>query len=516
MFRQERQCAPILTIDTTFDCQQQLVATMDPSTCLAEIARLTAARRRQQAIAVAGGVSVFTAMLIEEDSALKSGKRKKRKSRTARRLFDCQSAFKCIERDFIGDNALFSRDFKSYFRLSRTRVQKLLEDFAKLGSRNPFYQPFRRCTYGRIGASLEVKILLPLKVIAFGVAPHAFSDYFQVSIPMARECHRQFLAAIRYLYSDEYLRLPDAKDLRNILSLHGRVHGVPGMLGSLDCMQTRWKNCPIGWQQSFKGRSKGMATIVLEAACDYNLWFWHAAYGFSGALNDGNVLSLSPLLDRMTNGTFSLLEKEAGVVPFIVEGTEEGFNNTYFLVDGIYPRYTRFVKAMLHPSVEEDCRYTKWQESARKDIERAFGVMQARFKSICNPIYLMDEESIYNLVACCLVMHNMCVQERIMGNCDDRYDPSIEADPEQVPPATIAPGIDNQLTIDNTSTTNDAATVDEEEPPPPALFAEFNADVTAAVLRKREWLDLVDPVEWSRLQAALIGLKGFKRNSPDD
>jgi hypothetical protein len=45
-----------------------------------------------------------------------------------------------------------------------------------------------------------------------------------------------------------------------------------GMVGSLD----RWKNCPIAWQQSFKGRSKGMSTIVLEAAADYNFWFWHA------------------------------------------------------------------------------------------------------------------------------------------------------------------------------------------------------------------------------------------------
>jgi hypothetical protein len=29
-----------------------------------------------------------------------------------------------------------------------------------------------------------------------------------------------------------------------------------------------------------------LSTITLEAAADYNLWFWHAAYGFSGALNE--------------------------------------------------------------------------------------------------------------------------------------------------------------------------------------------------------------------------------------
>jgi hypothetical protein len=127
-----------------------------------------------------------------------------------------------------------------------------------------------------------------------------------MSVPMAREYYKQFLDTICHLYIAEYLGLPTAADLRNIVSLvHKRVHGVDGIIGSLDCMQTKWKNCPVAWQQSFKGRSKGMSTITLEAAApDYNLWFWHAAYGFSGALlNDANVLNLSPLLDQMTNGT---------------------------------------------------------------------------------------------------------------------------------------------------------------------------------------------------------------------
>ncbi len=119
-----------------------------------------------------------------------------------------------------------------------------------------------------------------------------------------------------------------------------------------------------------------MSTIVLEAAAeDYNLWFWHTAYyGFSGALNDGNIIALSPLLDRMTNGTFSQLEEEAKVVPFfILDG--QPFRRTYFLVNGIYPQYTRFVKAVREPITDQEKRFTGWQESARKDIERAFGML---------------------------------------------------------------------------------------------------------------------------------------------
>ncbi len=291
--------------------------------------------------------------------------------------------------------------------------------------------------------------------------------------------------------------MPTPVDLKNILTaLHNRVHGVPGMVGSLGCMQTRWKNCPIAWQQSFKGRSKGMSTIVLEAAADYNLWFWHAAYGFSGALNDGNILALSPLLDRMTIGTFSQLEEEAEVVPFFIEG--QPFRRTYFQVDGIYPRYTRFVKAVREPITDQEKRFTGWQESARKDIERAFGVLQGRFKAIAYPIHFLDQDCIYAMVTSCLIVHNMCISERVMESCTvTYYDPSVEADPvvEVEDAVRFPPGV--HLPIEALA-----------PPPPLALIRDFGRDIAASVVRNREFVGLRDVEEWGRLQAAIMRHKG--------
>ncbi len=58
---------------------------------------------------------------------------------------------------------------------------------------------------------------------------------------------------IKNLHSLEYLWVPDENDLKGILCrLHRDVHGVNGMMGSLDCMHRRWKNCPKTWQASFK------------------------------------------------------------------------------------------------------------------------------------------------------------------------------------------------------------------------------------------------------------------------
>jgi hypothetical protein len=67
---------------------------------------------------------------------------------------------------------------------------------------------------------------------------------------------------------------------------------------------------------------------------------------------------------------------------------------------------------MREPILEEDKRFTKkWQESARKDIERAFGALQNKFQAIAYPIYFMDLRCVSNMAVCCLIMHNMGIQE---------------------------------------------------------------------------------------------------------
>jgi hypothetical protein len=134
------------------------------------------------------------------------------------------------------------------------------------------------------------------------------------------------------LYSHEYLRMPTKDDLKAIEKLHANVHGIRGMFGSIDCMHTYWKNYPVAWQGSYKGKEK-KPSIVLEAIVDYHLLFWHAAYGYAGTVSDVTIWRMSPFLEQLLDGTFAELEKH--VVPYTI-GSEQ-FNHLYFAVDGIYP-----------------------------------------------------------------------------------------------------------------------------------------------------------------------------------
>ena len=188
--------------------------------------------------------------------------------RNPKRKFRHDEALYCINRDYLGiatdlSTPIFAgSEFASMFRISRSRFQRMLEDFVNSG--DPFFTPPFVDATGEEGASLEARLLLPLKSISFGVPPKTFSDYFQMSKTLSKECYNNFLFRVTELYKDEYLRLPTEADIKAVTRLHKNVHGINGMFGSLDCMHTYWNKCPVAWQGSFKGKGH-KPSIVLEA-----------------------------------------------------------------------------------------------------------------------------------------------------------------------------------------------------------------------------------------------------------
>ena len=358
--------------------------------------------------------------------------------RSKRTLFKHQEALNCINRDYLGPQPLFDdKQFELMFRISPQRFQRLMEDIGNSNFEETKFYINNKSASGMVGAALQAKLLLPLKCLAYGVPAHAFRDYFQMSQTLARECCFKFDQTIHKLYEHEYLRLPTPADLKAITKLHKMAHEVDGMFGSLDCCHTFWKNCPMGWQGSFQGK-EGKPSIVLEAITDYHLWFWQVSYGYAGTLNDLNILNLSPFLQSLLDGRFEGLEAEAGVVPYNIAGSN--FSRLFVLVDGIYPKYSRFVRGFKEPTNQAEQYYTRWQEGARKDVERAFGVLQAKFQFIARPIHLHHLKDIANRVASCIILHNMCVADRVMGgDVYATYTPSATVEETSIEEAVEQP-----------------------------------------------------------------------------
>uniref|UniRef100_A0A0D3DN46 DDE Tnp4 domain-containing protein n=1 Tax=Brassica oleracea var. oleracea TaxID=109376 RepID=A0A0D3DN46_BRAOL len=211
---------------------------------------------------------------------------------------------------------------------------------------------------GRISLSPLQKCTAAIRVLAYGCAGDTVDKYLRLGETTTRLCVENFVEGIIYLFGDEYLRRPTHADLQRLLYV-GEHRGFSGMIGSINCMHWEWKNCPTAWKGQY---SRG-----------------------SGTLNDINVLDRSPVFDDIIKG-------QAPNVTFYVNGRE--YLIAYYLTDG--------PKAVL---------FAQRQEAVRKDVERAFGVLQARFAIIKNPAMFWDKVKIGKIMRACIILHNMIIDD---------------------------------------------------------------------------------------------------------
>ncbi|GJS99256.1 protein arginine N-methyltransferase 1.6 [Tanacetum coccineum] len=108
--------------------------------------------------------------------------------------------------------------------------------------------------------------------LAYDTAPDAFDEYLQIAERTSRECLENFTKCIHVLYVKKFLRKPTAADIQKTYELHEQKYGLPGMLGSIDCMHWEWRNCPKSLHGQFKRRDHKYPTLMLEAVADQELW----------------------------------------------------------------------------------------------------------------------------------------------------------------------------------------------------------------------------------------------------
>nr|BAA85461.1 ORF-c [Brassica rapa] len=74
-----------------------------------------------------------------------------------------------------------------------------------------------------------------------------------------------------------------------------------------------------------------------------------------------------------------------------------------------------FIQSIQIPQGPKAVLFAQCQEAARKDVERAFGVLQARFAIVKNPALFWDKVKIGNIMRVCIILHNMIVEDERDG-----------------------------------------------------------------------------------------------------
>ena len=378
------------------------------------------------------GRSLFKKLLFDdsdEDEIMRRILKGSTKQRKRRRYIerDRLAGHKRLYLDYFSDTPVYPPNlFRRRFRMSRNlflRIQHEVEAYESY-----FIQ--KRDNAQKWGLSSLQKITAALRMLAYGVTADFMDEYVRIGESTAMKSLKKFVKAVVDIFSKEYLRSPNNEDIARLLA-NGEKRGFPGMLGSIDCMHWKWKNCPVAWKGQYSGHIRE-PTIVLEAVASFDLWIWHAFFGLPGSNNDINVLERSPIFSELEQG-------RAPAINYSINGHE--YTMGYYLADGIYPKWSTFVKTIPSPRGHKNKLFAKAQEANRKDVERAFGVLQARFAIVRGPARFFHSETLQDIMKACVILHNMIIEDERDVN------EAVELDYEQI---NDDPTI--QLSRENTNT----------------------------------------------------------------
>ncbi|GJR86585.1 ALP1-like protein [Tanacetum coccineum] len=222
---------------------------------------------------------------------------------------------------------------------------------------DPFFCNNIDCT-GKEDISGLLKCTSSIRQLAYGVHAEFRDEYMQISERTSRTALDHFCQAVMQIYGPEFLRKSTVTDVKKFYLHHEENHEFPGMLGSLDCTDWEWFGCPYAFKAQYVRRDHGPNPfILLEAVASQDF----------------------------TRDSFC--------------GYDVTYRSGYYLVDGIYPELTPLVKTILELADDDHKRilYKEKQESARKYVERAFGVLKKKWEILANPTRALKKERIINM-----------------------------------------------------------------------------------------------------------------------
>ena len=80
-------------------------------------------------------------------------------------------------------------------------------------------------------------------MLAYGVSGDFMDEYVRIRETTALQSLKKFVTVVIDVFSEKYLRKPNNENIARLLA-HGERRDFPDMLGSIDCMHWKWKNCP--------------------------------------------------------------------------------------------------------------------------------------------------------------------------------------------------------------------------------------------------------------------------------
>ncbi|XP_020296626.1 protein ANTAGONIST OF LIKE HETEROCHROMATIN PROTEIN 1-like [Pseudomyrmex gracilis] len=289
-------------------------------------------------------------------------------------------------------------EFKSHFRMKRSTYNYIL---------NLIKSSLVRSKSGRKTISVERQFLIAIWKMATPDSYRSICEKFNVGRATALKAVRRVTKAIVKL-APIFITWPDNNRVEEIITGFAANNGFPKVIGAIDGTHINIKAPHIS-PESYVNR-KGHYSIQLQAVCDHEQRFLHCLAGHVGSVHDQRVFRLSEIYEYL---------KDPTKFP----------NDTHLIGDAAY---------MLHNHVmtpfRDNGHLTRRQKnfnyclsSARTVIERAFGLLKGRFRSLLTVLDMERVDLIPEFIIACCVLHNICLLQN-----DDFPNAEIDIENEHI------------------------------------------------------------------------------------
>nr|XP_043616334.1 uncharacterized protein LOC122588285 [Erigeron canadensis] len=303
-----------------------------------------------------GAISACLNVIFDEEENESQAASSSSAPKLTRRVInrDHLGAAKLLYDHYFAPNCTYPPDmFRRRFRMRKEMFIRIARDIHSFNSVQPLalsvFHKGATDASGRPGFNNFQKCTSAIRQLAYSYKADALDEYLQMAQDMG----------------------PTEADIERLTVKHEQVHGFSGILGSIDRVHWGWRNCPMAWQGQYTRGNKGHPTIMLEAVASYDLWIWH---------------------DR------------APKVEFLINGHQ--FGKAYYLADGMYTEWVTLVKSFKCRMDPKTTKFKKFQEAARKDVERASGVLQGRWQIVEQQAQAYSVNKIYHIMLCDSAQHD--------------------------------------------------------------------------------------------------------------
>lgn len=302
---------------------------------------------------------------------------------------------------FQHQESVIYKKFRKRFRVPYELFQEIVTDIRRVND----IKDERHDATGQESVDLSLMVLGSIRVLASGCTFDAIEELTNVS----QETHRVFFHKQFCRWAEsvapEHIQMPhDEVSLRHVSGPY-EIVGLPGCIGSVDCVHLVWDKCPASIRSLCKGKND-VPTLAFEVVASHTRRILSVSQYFWGTVNDKTI-------SRM-DAAFDLFRDEGSFLTEYVwhsrdiNGNIVQHKGVYMICDGGYNNWPCLTCPYKHQAPGSSLEsWSKRVESVRKDVECVFGSLKKRFLLLKHPIRLHCPHSIERAFVACCLLHNL-------------------------------------------------------------------------------------------------------------